>query len=97
MMDWVIIGLSSISWLGITFMSFFLWQIARFYEKSSGESAHSWLFIFPTLLLPLGAICYLTTDTRFVGVTIGDVLLFIGGITLLFAAAILQQVMMGER
>lgn len=97
MMDWVIILLSSLSWLGITFMTFFLWQIARFYEQSSGESAYSWLFIFPTLFLPLGALCYLVTDTRFIGIPIGDVLLFLGGITLLLAAALLQQVMMGEK
>jgi hypothetical protein len=97
MIDWVIIGISSLSWLGITIMAFFLWRIARFYEQSSGEPAHSWLFVFPTLLLPLGALCYLITDTCFVGVPIGDILLFLGGITLLLAAALLQQVMMGEK
>lgn len=96
-MNWVIIGISSLSWLGITTMSIFLWRIARFYEQSSGESAYSWLFLFPTIFLPLGALSYLISDTRFVGVPIGDVLLFVGGITLLLASALLQQVMMGEK
>lgn len=97
MTNWLIIGISSLSWLGVTAMAFFLWQIARFYEKSSGESAYSWIFLVPTVLLPLGALCYLIADTRFVGVPSGDILLFFGGLTLLLAAALLQQVMMGEK
>lgn len=96
-MNWVIIGVSSLSWLGITAMAVFLWRIARFYEQSSGESAYSWLFVFPTIFLPSGAACYLIADRRFVGVPIGDILLFVGGITLLLASALLQQVMMGEK
>jgi hypothetical protein len=96
-MKYVILVVAVLAWAGVTVMAFFLWKIARFYEHSSQESAHSWLFVIPTILLPAGAVCYLILDTRFVGFPAGDLLLFAGGISLLLASAWLQQVMMGEK
>jgi hypothetical protein len=88
---------AALSWIGVSLLAFFLWRIARFYEKSSGERAHSWLFTLPMVLLPFGAIYYLFSDIRFVGGPVGDSLLLAGGLTLLLASAMLQQIMMGER
>jgi len=89
--------LSGVSWIGISVLSFFLWRIARFYEHSSGETAHSWLFLFPMILLPTGAACYIFEGADFVGIPVGDLLLFAGGICLLFASARLERIMVGER
>ena len=78
-------------------MSFFLWRIARFYEKSSRRSAYSWLFILPILLLPVGAIYYMIHDSEFYGVPVADVLLLAGGVSLIVASLTLQQVLVEER
>ena len=89
--------LSGLSWAGVGFLIFLLWRIARFYERSSGENACSWLFLIPLVLLPLGAFWYLVEDPRFVESRGGDVLFFSGGLVLLIASILLQQAMMGER
>lgn len=96
-MDTLTLVIDALSWIGVTLLVFFLWRIARFYERSSGERAYSWLFLPPLLLLPLGAAWYLAVDPAFVHAPEGDVLLSIGGILLLWASVALQQVMMGER
>lgn len=88
---------AALSWVGICMLAFFLWRIARFYEKSSGEKAHSWMFMLPMVLLTAGATYYLILDRRFVGEPIGDGLFLAGGLTLLLASVMLQQIMMGER
>ncbi|MBN1178824.1 MAG: hypothetical protein JXD18_06410 [Anaerolineae bacterium] len=96
-MNFIITLIAGLSWAGISMSAFFLWRIARFYETSSGEKAHAWLFVLPMLLLPAGASAYLISEPMFVGFPLGDILMFIGGLVLLLASAILQQVMMGER
>ncbi len=96
-MEIVAFVLDVISWLGVALLIFFLWRIARFYERSSREKAHSWLFLPPMFLLPAGAAFYLVEDPAFVQSLWGDVLLFTGGGLLLFASVLLHQVMMGER
>jgi len=96
-MDAIIIGITALSWAGITTLTFFLWRIARFYEKSSQQTAYSWLFTFPLLLLPAGAIFYMVYDRDFVGVPVGDLLLAAGGVTLIAASLTLQQVLVEER
>jgi hypothetical protein len=95
--DIVITLLTAGSWIGITLLVFFLRKIARFYERSSDETAQSWLFLFPIVLLPAGALWYLMYSPDFVGEPIGDLLLFIGGAVLITASYILQQAMMGEQ
>ncbi|HHS97086.1 MAG TPA: hypothetical protein ENK08_04190 [Chloroflexi bacterium] len=96
-MEALTIVLDVLSWLGVGLLIFFLWRIARFYERSSNETAYSWLFLPPMLLLPAGAVFYLIEDPSFVQSMGGDVLLFIGGGLLLVASVLLHQVMMGER
>ena len=91
----LIVTLAAISWIGAGMLCFFLWKIARFYERSSGESARAWLFALPMVLLPAGAACYLLMETSFVGVPAGDLLLFAGGVILVLASSMLQQIMVG--
>jgi len=91
------IVLDAFSWIGVTLLVFFLWRIARFYERSSGEKAYSWFFLPPMILLPAGAVYCMVVDPNFVGATLGDILLFFGGVLLLLASILLQQIMMGER
>jgi hypothetical protein len=94
-MQAMIVALAAVSWIGVGLLCFFLWKIARFYERSSGESARAWLFALPMVLLPAGAACHLLTGTSFVGVPAGDLLLFAGGVILVLASSMLQQIMVG--
>ncbi len=96
-MDAAVRCISALSWVGVGFLMFLLWRIARFYERSSGEKAHSWLFLVPLVLLPLGALCFLLADPDFLENLTGDALFFAGGVVLLMASTMLQQAMMGER
>jgi hypothetical protein len=93
----LILLIAALTWIGIAILVFFLWKIARFYEQSSGETVHSWIFPIPMLLLSAGAFVYLYQDTAFVGVPVGDLLLLGGGVTLLLASYLLQQAMVEER
>ena len=96
-MSFIITLIAGLSWAGISLSAFFLWRIARFYEQSSGEKAYSWLFTLPMILLPVGAAAYLISGATFFGIPLGDALMFAGGLALLLASTMLQQIMMGER
>jgi hypothetical protein len=96
-MDVLVIALTALSSVGIAVLTYFLWRIARFYESSSDQTAHSWLFLPPLVLLPAGAAWYLILNRDFVGLPSADMLLLGGGATLLLAALLLQQIMMEER
>ncbi|HEC33229.1 MAG TPA: hypothetical protein ENI37_00750 [Chloroflexi bacterium] len=86
-----------LTWAGIGFLTFMLWRIARFYERSSGRRAYSYLFLPPLLFLPAGAGYYILWDVDFVGSAPGDLLFLVGGVFLIIAAVLLGQVMVGER
>jgi len=96
-MDIAIRLTASLGWLGIALLVFMLWRIARFYEHSSGRRAHSYLFLPPLLLLPAGAAYYIVLDPDFVGSAPADLLLFLGGASLMLATILLGQIMMGAR
>jgi len=89
--------LGSYSWAIIGILIVFLWRIAYFYEKTSGQRVgHRFLFL-PLLLLGSGAIWYLVHGGEFVGQPAGDVLLFSGGTLLCLFGFRLQELMTGER
>ncbi len=75
----------------------FLWRIAYFYEKTSGQRVGYYFLIIPTLLLLVGAGWYLVHNVEFVGEPVGDVLLGVGGILLFSFGIHLQELMTGER
>ncbi len=85
------------SWAVIGVLLVFLWRIAYFYEKTSGQRVPHYLFIIPSLLLAAGAVWYIVHDVGFTGQPVGDLLLFGGGILLLVFGGRLQELMAGER
>jgi RsiW-degrading membrane proteinase PrsW (M82 family) len=85
------------AWIGIGVLILFLGRIAYFYEKTSGQSTGYLFLILPALLLTLGAVWYVIYDTAFTGQPVGDVLLFLGGVSLAGFGARLQEFMTGER
>jgi len=88
--------LSVYSWLVIGALMVFLWHIAGFYQKASGQSVGQRLLVVPGILLTGGVVWYLAHDCDFVGEPIGDVLLFAGGVLLFLFASRLQKIMTGE-
>ena len=60
------------SWVVITILIAFLWRIAYFYQKASGERLGHHTLAIPALLLVAGAIWYILFDLEFVGQLIGD-------------------------
>lgn len=88
--------LAILAWVGIAFLVLLLWRIARFYERSSGQQAYSYLFLLSFLFLSTGAIWYIVVAPVFVGIPLADLSLFLGGGLLLVAAFLLNRVMMGK-
>ena len=85
------------SWALVGVLVFFLWCIAHFYEKTSGQRVPHYLFLFPALLLAAGVGWYLVYDVEFTGQPVGDLLLCAGGTLLLAFGIRLQELMTGER
>jgi len=88
--------LSIYAWLVIGALIVFIWHIAGFYEKASGQPVGQRFLILPSLLLASGVIWYIRWDCDFVGQPVGDVLLFAGGMLLFLFAARLEKMMTGE-
>ena len=88
---------ASLSWLGITFLVFVLWRVARFYERSAARRVYSYLFVPPLFCLPAGAAYYIIFDVDFVGSGPADMLFLVGGGFLFVATFLLRQAMVGER
>jgi hypothetical protein len=85
------------SWSVIGALLVFLWRIAYFYEKTSGQRVPHYALVFPSLLLVAGVVWYLIHDVEFTGQPVGDLLLFVGGVLLLAFGGRLQELMTGER
>ncbi len=86
--------LATLIWLGILFLVFLLWRIARFYERSSGRRVYAWLFLVIVGLFLGGAGWYIAVNPDFVGIPLADGLLWTGGVLLIFGTFILTRVMM---
>jgi hypothetical protein len=76
---------------------FFLWRVAYFYQKTSGQRVGQWLASVPAVLLAAGVILYLVYDVRFIGEPVADLLLFGGGLALVVFGIHLRELMTGER
>ncbi len=59
---------------------FFLFLIARFYEKKAERRSYYQLFFLPILLLSFSAVSYAFFGEDFVGNVVGDSLLFLAGV-----------------
>ena len=87
----------ALTWVGLSFLVFLLWRIARFYEQSSGQRVQSQLFLPALVLLPAGAAYHVLLDAGFLGCVPADLLLSVGGVFLAIATAFLGQIMMVEQ
>ncbi len=85
------------SWVVIGVLVVFLWRIAYFYQKTSGQRVGYYLLIVATLLLVVGAVWYLISDVGFTGEPVADLLLFGGGLLFFIFGGRLQELMTGER
>ena len=90
-------ALSIYSWLVVGVLMLFLWRIARFYEKTSGQRVAHYLLVFPVVLLIAGVTWYLLHDVEFIENPAGNMLLFGGGLLLFMFGGHLQELMTGER
>ncbi len=86
--------IASLVWLGILFLVFLLWRIARFYERSSGQRVYAWLFLVILVLFLAGAAWYIFVAPGFVGIPLADGLLCTGGILSALGTFILTRAMM---
>jgi len=85
------------SWAAVGVLVLFLWRIAYFYEKTSGQRVGYYFLLLPTLLLIAGAIWYLVCDVEFTGQPVGDLLLCSGGALFFLFGFRLRELMTGER
>jgi hypothetical protein len=84
------------SWAVVGVLLVFLWRIAYFYEKTSGQSVRYYSLLFPSLSLAAGALWYLACGVDFIGLPGGDLLLFGGGVLLVLFGFRLQEMMTGK-
>ena len=85
------------SWVVIGVLIVFLWRIAYFYERTSGQRVGHYFLLLPSLLLAAGAIWYLVGGEGFIGEPAADILLLCGGVLLCLFGLRLQGLMTGER
>lgn len=84
-------------WIGIALLLLVINRIARFYELTTGVRSHHRMFIVPTLLFIAGAGRYIFVESGFAGDIIGDVLFFLGGVSLSLTGYYLLKLMTGGR
>jgi hypothetical protein len=89
--------LSVYSWAVIGTLIVFLWRVAYFYAKTSGQRVGHYFLLLPTLLLVAGVVWHLRYSGDFTGQPAGDLLLFGGGALLCLFGSRLQALMTGER
>ncbi len=89
--------LSVYVWLGITFLLFLLYQIAHFYQMTTGLRSHYRLFSIPMGLYIAAMLRYLTLDKQVSGDVLGDLLFFLGGVSLSLMGYFLLKLMTGGR
>ena len=86
--------IASLTWLGVLFLVFLLWRIARFYERSSRQRVYAWLFLLIAFLFLAGAAWYIFASPGFVGIPLADGFLCAGGLLSVLGTFILTRAMM---
>jgi hypothetical protein len=85
------------AWVVISVLLVFLWRIAYFYQKTSGQPVGYHFLIIAALLMLGGAIVYLIFNVGFTGQPVADLMLFGGGLLFFVFGGRLQELMTGER
>jgi len=90
--------LMTYSWVIIAILLFFLFLIARFYERKAHQRSYYQFFLLPLILFLLGTLRYgfLFAD-NFVGDLLGDVFFFAGGMATIILGYHLLNLMTGDR
>jgi hypothetical protein len=86
------------SWVIIAILLFFLFLIARFYERKAHQKSHYQFFLLPLVLFLLGTLRYdFLFAGNFVGNLLGDTLFFAGGVATTILGYHLLSLMTGGR
>ena len=85
------------TWGIVSILLFFLFSIARFYEKKSGRRSYFWAFLVPIVLFALATFRYIYLAPAIAGDFWGDFLRFVGGVTLGGFGFFLLKLMVGGR
>ena len=88
--------LTLFTWGGVSVLLFFLFAIARFFERKSSRSSYYPLFLFPIVLFLGSAIRYVITDD-FVGDPWADLGRILGGVMVCGLGIYLLNLMTGGR
>jgi tellurite resistance protein TehA-like permease len=84
-------------WVVVCTLLFFLYVIARFFEKKSGRRSYYPSFFLPIVLFAIAAVRYLFLVPAIAGDLWGDLLRFVGGILVGGLGLLLLRLMMGGR
>ena len=88
--------LAAYTWGGVSILLFFLFAIARFFERKSSRRSFYPLFLLPILLFSASVVRYTAIDA-FVGDLWGDLGRVIGGILVCGLGYFLLRLMTGGR
>ena len=95
---YVLLGsiLTLYTWGGISILLFFLFAIARFFERKSSRRSHYQLFLLPAVFFIGGALRYCLVGD-FVGDPLADLCRIIGGALVCSLGYFLLRLMTGGR
>jgi hypothetical protein len=90
--------LMTYSWVIVAILLFFLFLIARFYERKAYQKSHYQFVLLPLTLFLLGTLRYdFLFVGNFVGNLLGDTLFFAGGVATTILGYHLLNLMTGGR
>ncbi|MFQ6014713.1 MAG: hypothetical protein ACE5NP_04645 [Anaerolineae bacterium] len=95
-MEIIAAGLILYAWLLMNLNVFFIFLIARFYERKAQKRSYYQFFLLPIGLFVLAAARYSLLAGDFVGDLSGDLALLFGGVTLAMLANHLNSQMLGR-
>jgi hypothetical protein len=84
-------------WIGVAGLLLVLYHIARFFQLTTGVRSYYRLFLVPMVLFLSGMVRYVIIAPCFTGDVLGDLLFFLGGVSLLFMGHHLLELMTGGR
>lgn len=84
-------------WSGVAILLLLINRIARFYQLTTGVRSHHQLFFVPMVLFYAGVVRYILINSGFTGDVLGDILFFLGGISLSTIGYHLLRLMTGGR
>jgi hypothetical protein len=99
-MTTIIVKLSTLYiWMGVAALLMLLYRIAHFYQMTTGVRSHYRWFLVPVVLFLAGMLRYLIVDTGLAGNIsgdeLGDLLFFLGGVSLSLVVYVLLKLMTG--